>query len=160
MFNDAYAFTLTIDILFLVDLISNFTVALQDDDFNIIDDRKVICYQYLKGWFVIDLVAILPLDQILSSDVNQFVRIARVGKLWKLIKITRLLRLIKAFHYQEKLITKLKNTFNLGRGLEKFAFFILLFFLICHLMSCLWIFTADISTTDDAEINWITKNGF
>lgn len=58
----------------------------------------MICKNYLKGWFLIDLIAIFPMDYIIEqqeNDLNQFVRITRIGKLYKLIKITRLVRLVK-----------------------------------------------------------------
>ena len=70
--------------------------AIQDKQFIIHDDRGIIAKEYMKGWFIIDLVAIIPLDIILmTSDLNSFIRVARIGKLYKLVKITRLLRLLK-----------------------------------------------------------------
>jgi hypothetical protein len=36
-----------------------------------IDDRKVIALNYLKGWFIIDLVAILPFDLIMKAFTVQ-----------------------------------------------------------------------------------------
>ena len=60
---------------------------------------------YLKGWFFVDLVAVLPIDTIVDltqggevnhrGGVNQIVRLTRIGKIYRLIKITRLFRLLK-----------------------------------------------------------------
>ena len=52
-----------IDISFLLDIIFNFNTAYFDEDFKLIDDRKEIAKQYLKSWFIIDLLAIAPLPQ-------------------------------------------------------------------------------------------------
>lgn len=59
---------------------------------------------YLKGWFLIDVMAIMPLDVIIKStqgsvssqgQVNSLIRVTRIGKLYKLVKVTRLVRLLK-----------------------------------------------------------------
>lgn len=66
-----------------------------------VDDRKQIALNYLRGWFLIDFLAIFPFDQIIqgeasaSEDINGIVRIARLGRMYKLIKLTRLIRIIK-----------------------------------------------------------------
>ena len=84
------------DIIFLIDIIVNFNSAIETNDYQIIDDRKTITKIYVKGWFMIDIVAILPFDKFLSAgNVNGLVRVARIGKLYKLVKITRLVRLFK-----------------------------------------------------------------
>jgi len=61
-----------------------------------VDNRKEICCNYLKGWFSIDILAIMPFDIVFaSSKGNGIIRVARIGKLYKLVKITRLIRLLK-----------------------------------------------------------------
>lgn len=56
-----------IDFLFFIDIIVCFNSALQDDDFKTIDDRKVIALEYISGWFLLDLFAILPLSEIMMA---------------------------------------------------------------------------------------------
>lgn len=51
-----------IDFLFLIDIIVIFNSAYYNDDSEIIDDRKEIANSYLRGWFTIDLLAIIPFD--------------------------------------------------------------------------------------------------
>jgi len=51
-----------IDTLFLIDIIIIFNTAYYNDDSEIIDDRKLIASTYIKGWFTIDLLAIIPYD--------------------------------------------------------------------------------------------------
>lgn len=57
----------TIDILFGIDIVLNFLTAFQNELYEVVDDRKQIAIRYLKGWFIIDLLAIIPFDLILSS---------------------------------------------------------------------------------------------
>lgn len=54
-----------IDGLFLVDLIMCFFATYCDEDYQEIDDRKLIARNYLQGWFAIDFAAIFPFDVIL-----------------------------------------------------------------------------------------------
>jgi len=51
-----------IDVLFFIDIIFNFNTAFLDENFKLITSRKVIAKDYLKGWFIIDLTAIIPFD--------------------------------------------------------------------------------------------------
>lgn len=97
----------TIDVLFSVDIFIIFNTAFQNEIQEIEDDRCVIATTYLKGWFFIDLMAVIPFETLISFvmnaestdsdrvDYNKFIRISRMSKLYKLIKITRLLRLLK-----------------------------------------------------------------
>jgi len=86
-----------IDILFLIDIIIIMNSVYYDNDYNLVDDRKMIALTYLKGWFLIDIMAILPFDMIISASSKnvKMVRIARIGRFYKLIKLTRLLRVLK-----------------------------------------------------------------
>lgn len=48
------------DILFLIDIIVIFNTAYSDENFIMIEDRKLIAKNYLRGWFSIDIFAIIP----------------------------------------------------------------------------------------------------
>lgn len=54
-----------VDTLFLIDIVVIFFTAYYDEDVKIIDNRKKIARNYAKGWFIIDLLAIIPIDVIL-----------------------------------------------------------------------------------------------
>ena len=46
----------------------NFNSAYVEENTNdVIDDRKKIFDQYSKGWFLVDLISILPLELILLA---------------------------------------------------------------------------------------------
>jgi hypothetical protein len=50
---------------FFIDCIVNFFTTYTDDEKNVeIIDRKKICLNYLKSWFLIDLMSCLPFDLI------------------------------------------------------------------------------------------------
>jgi len=135
-----------IDVLFLSDVIVIFNTAFYTENFDMIDNRKEIAYNYLKGWFTIDILAILPFDYILALgnyDVKM-VRIVRVGRLYKLVKLTRLLRILKLVKDKNKLMKYLNDLLKVGLGFERLFFFILISIIIMHIVTCLWIIVAAI----------------
>ena len=87
-----------VDVLFLIDIFILFNTAIIDDDFQIIDDRYKINKEYLTGWFLIDVIAILPFELMLADDQAEgakLVRYARIGRITKLLKLMKLMRLVK-----------------------------------------------------------------
>ena len=101
----AIIFGKLVDLIFLVDVILMFMTAYYDDDFSIISDRKLIAINYLKTWFTIDILAIIPFEIFTNNNkgYNDIVRLARLSRMQKLIKMLRLVRIMKLF--------KMKNNF-------------------------------------------------
>ena len=60
-----------------------------------ITDRKEIAKRYLKGWFWIDLIVTLPLDQMMQMWYPKFKDIASMVKFVRIMKIVRMVRLVK-----------------------------------------------------------------
>ena len=132
--------TNTIDTLFMMDIIVIFNTAYYDEYLQIIDNRKLIVKQYLTGWFTIDLMAIIPFDMILNATkTNQLVRFARVGRLYKLVKLTRLLRILKVLKNKSKMMKMVAEMLKMSLGFERLFFFILMFFILVHIVTCLWV---------------------
>jgi hypothetical protein len=86
-----------VDICFTIDIPMAFNTAFFDDDYKIVDNRKTIACNYLKGWFLIDIGAVMPFELIFGSigTYNGLVKMAKIGRLYKLIKLTRMLRVLK-----------------------------------------------------------------
>lgn len=53
-----------VDFIFFIDMILIFNQAYYDEDFKMIQHRGIIAITYIKGWFFIDLMAILPISVI------------------------------------------------------------------------------------------------
>ena len=63
-------YTIT-DVFFLIDLILTFFTSVPDEKrVYEITDKEVIAKKYLKGWFWIDLISILPFDIVLPTGDN------------------------------------------------------------------------------------------
>jgi hypothetical protein len=55
-------------IVFGIDVLISFFSAYYDDDNILVTNNKYIAMQYLKGWFIIDVVSLIPFNNILPSS--------------------------------------------------------------------------------------------
>ena len=148
----------SIDALFLIDIFVIFNSAFYDDEFIIVEDRKQIARKYLGSWFIIDLVAIIPFDLLISQDENfqDIIRFAKIGKISKLIKMTRLLRILKIVKQRSQLLKYLNDVLKIGLGFERLIFFGIIFVLLCHVLTCLWVIASQFKdVTEEEEGSWI-----
>lgn len=74
--------------------------------------------------------------------MNEMMRIARLGRIYKLVKLTRLFRLVKILKNKSKFLRYAQDILQLGVGFERLFFFILMVFMIIHILTCLWVFFA------------------
>jgi hypothetical protein len=150
--------TFTIDLLFFLDICIIFNTSFYTIDMELIQDRRSIANNYLRGWFMIDALAIVPFDVILNSGqaslqnspekFNQLARVARIGRLYKLVKLTRLLRILKIVKDKNKFLKYLTEWLKIGLGFERLFFFIIIFLLGMHLSACFWLITASFMATE------------
>lgn len=86
-----------VDFVFLIDMFIIFNSAYYDEDFNLIDDRCKIATTYLKGWFFLDLVSIIPFDLFISqgNEAAHLVRFARIGRITRIVRLFKLARIMR-----------------------------------------------------------------
>ena len=145
----------TIDALFLFDIILIFNSAYYDEEFVIVEDRKMIARDYVTSWFPIDFLAIIPFDYLLVQDnYGEIVRFARIGRISRLVKMTRLLRILKIVKQRSQLLKYLNEILKIGLGFERLIFFILIFMIMCHILTCLWVMAAQFI---EDETSWLKE---
>jgi len=104
-----------IDSLFLIDVCLQFFMAFQTDDRMLgliwVKDNRAIASNYLRTWFIVDVIGMVPVDLILlhiqQSDDGQgvggarremkFVRLLRAMRLFKLLRVLRSNRLLRRY---------------------------------------------------------------
>lgn len=135
-------FDLITDSAFGIDVIIIFNTAFYDSEFNLIDNYPEIACTYIRGWLLLDLIAIIPFNYLIqeSSHLNHLARIFRIGKMYKLVKLLRLVRVIKIIKQSNKFFQFIKSIIKIGQGFERLLFFIFSSFLLIHIFACLWIF--------------------
>ena len=82
------------DSLFTIDIFLSFFSAYVDNEDNVIKNRKKIVINYLKTWFIIDLISVVPISYFIptnspTQNINQLSRIARIPKIYRLVKLTK-----------------------------------------------------------------------
>ena len=109
---DNPATTIIMDLLFIIDLVFNFNTAFNRENGELEWDLKAIRNNYIRGWFVIDLVACMPLDLLLSPESffsggtaveeSEGSDASRVKLMLRILKLPRLLRMGRIFKYLDR----------------------------------------------------------
>ncbi|TDG99292.1 hypothetical protein EPR50_G00209470 [Perca flavescens] len=71
-----------VDVIFLVDIVLNFHTTFVGPGGEVISDPKLIRMNYLKTWFVIDLLSCLPYDIINAFENVDEVRLGLIRVGW------------------------------------------------------------------------------
>jgi hypothetical protein len=96
-----------VDSVFLIDIIIIFNTAYFDEDYKLVQDRKLIAKGYLSSWFAFDFLAVVPFDLLLRGQVNDYsdlIRLSRIGRLYRLLKLTKLLKIGKALQNRVRIL--------------------------------------------------------
>ena len=132
-----------VDFIFAFDIMMCFVSAYEDENEELVHDRCIIAKGYLKSWFFIDLVSIIPLDTILqTSNFSSLARIARLPKLYRLIRMFKLIRLLKVIKERNTISKYLNEVLKLSVALERLVFFCFIFVVLVHITACLWVILA------------------
>lgn len=134
------------DVMFGIDIMVNFLTAYYNSKNELVVSYKKIASNYIWGWFIIDSLAFIPLNDIfldISTNANiagKFLRILRLPRLYRLIKI---MRFAKSEHTIKNtvMINNLLMNLHLNLGIAKLLKVLVNFFFLCHIISCFWFFT-------------------
>lgn len=145
--HDSKAWTVVynvIDVCFGIDIFLTFNTSYSDSvNMKEIYDRKKIALNYLKGWFLIDLISIVPFDKLANfNNVTAIAKFARIGRLYKIIRMTRLAKLLKLIKSKNTIVTQFSTKLRIDHGMERLVFlgFFLVFFF--HMSSCFFVLLA------------------
>lgn len=126
------------DFLFFLDIIVTFHSAIITDDHNVIDDKKLIAHEYLRGWFVTDVLSCIPYGDLGSMILSKKARTKiQVIKLIKLLRISKIVKeKQKIFKYME-LYMGIENT-----AFQRLSYFSMIFMITCHVVTTAWLIEA------------------
>ena len=139
--------------MFLIDILIIFNTGIYNEDYEMMVDRSQIAKAYLKSWFMIDIIAIIPFDLAIQTNATDMVRLSRLGRIYKVIKLLKLMRLIKLSKgKQTNLINNVQEFLRIDMAFKRIFMFSCYFLLTCHIVACCWIITG---TYDESEESWI-----
>uniref|UniRef100_A0A8D0AM17 Potassium voltage-gated channel subfamily H member 5 n=1 Tax=Sander lucioperca TaxID=283035 RepID=A0A8D0AM17_SANLU len=126
-----------VDVIFLVDIVLNFHTTFVGPGGEVISDPKLIRMNYLKTWFVIDLLSCLPYD-----IINAFENVDEgISSLFSSLKVVRLLRL-------GRVARKLDHYLEYGAAV--LVLLVCVFGLVAHWLACIWYSIGDYEVIDEA----------
>jgi hypothetical protein len=126
---------LMMDICFCLDVPVQARTAFFNKDGVYVKKPPAILRRYLRTWFVIDVLAALPLGRIVS-DI-QYPATLRANNLLRLFRFIGTFRLVKAAFALVKvrrLLQQLEGSLNLSPGTYRFAGVFTVFVVFCHCM--------------------------
>ncbi|XP_029966653.1 potassium voltage-gated channel subfamily H member 5-like [Salarias fasciatus] len=156
-----------VDVIFLIDIVLNFHTTFVGPAGEVISDAKLIRMNYLKTWFVIDLLSCLPYDIInafehVNDDVvthtsssshlrdsSSFHRnntrvedsvLPGLSSLFSSLKVIRLLRL-------GRVARKLDHYLEYGAAV--LVLLVCVFGLVAHWLACIWYSIGDYEVIDE-----------
>lgn len=132
-----------------------------------VSDPKVIRVNYLKSWFIIDLLSCLPYDVFNAFDhdedvraflrstlmkvYSQLVRSRRaqgIGSLFSALKVVRLLRL-------GRVVRKLDRYLEYGAAM--LILLLCFYMLVAHWLACIWYSIGRSDADNGFQISWLWK---
>ncbi|XP_013182489.1 PREDICTED: potassium voltage-gated channel subfamily H member 8-like isoform X6 [Papilio xuthus] len=132
-----------VEALFIIDIVLNFRTTFVSKKGEVVSDSKAIALNYIRSWFVVDLLAALPFDLLYASDVYSGTESTH-GNV-HLVKLTRLLRLARLLQkmdrysqYSALILTLLMLSFTL----------------VAHWLACIWFIIAEKEIEHHRNESW------
>ncbi|XP_016377688.1 potassium voltage-gated channel subfamily H member 1-like [Sinocyclocheilus rhinocerous] len=134
-----------VDVIFLVDIVLNFHTTFVGPAGEVISDPKLIRMNYMKTWFVIDLLSCLPYDVInafenVDENWNHRAVTQGISSLFSSLKVVRLLRL-------GRVARKLDHYIEYGAAV--LVLLVCVFGLAAHWLACIWYSIGDYEVIDE-----------
>ncbi|XP_043496426.1 potassium voltage-gated channel subfamily H member 8 isoform X1 [Polistes fuscatus] len=136
-----------VEALFIFDILLNFRTTYVSRKGEVVSNSKSIALNYMKTWFVVDLVAALPFDFLYASDVYSGEESGH-GNI-HLVKLTRLLRLAR-------LLQKIDRYSQYSAVI--LTMLMLFFILVAHWLACIWFVIAEkerLRNDKEWDLGWI-----
>merc|ERR1712151_1316502 len=98
-----------------------------------IRSRKLIGKRYLRGWFMLDLISIIPFEAVgavMQDAALQRLKVVRIIRLLRLLKLARVLRATRLVdRWEGKMLAAKNSTMALAR-------FVATLIILSHWMAC------------------------
>lgn len=139
-----YLLNLLVDITFFVDLLFNFNLMYADDGASVglyVTDRRRIARRYLRGFFVVDLLSVIPYHEMEMGGLKAL-KLLRLLRLFKLLRILRSGRILK----------RLEDSVVIDYNVLTLCKFVTGTLMIAHWLACMWQLLA---RTNGSKDDWV-----
>lgn len=118
-------------------MILNFLTTYVNRSGKVVYDRRLIAWNYLKGWFILDLSAAIPFELLHALNVTTGIRI-NLLKLARMLRLARLLQKIDRYSQYSAVVLALLMS---------------MFTLVAHWFACIW-YVIGRQETSQHPTNW------
>ncbi|XP_011308316.1 potassium voltage-gated channel protein eag isoform X7 [Fopius arisanus] len=133
-----------VDVIFFIDIVLNFHTTFVGAGGEVVSDPKVIRMNYLKSWFIIDLLSCLPYDVFNAFDHDE----DGIGSLFSALKVVRLLRL-------GRVVRKLDRYLEYGAAM--LILLLCFYMLVAHWLACVWYSIGRSDADGGVQYSWLWK---
>ncbi|KAK0158297.1 hypothetical protein PV328_009318 [Microctonus aethiopoides] len=133
-----------VDVIFFIDIVLNFHTTFVGAGGEVVSDPKVIRMNYLKSWFIIDLLSCLPYDVFNAFDHDE----DGIGSLFSALKVVRLLRL-------GRVVRKLDRYLEYGAAM--LILLLCFYMLVAHWLACIWYSIGRSDADGGVQYSWLWK---
>lgn len=148
-----------LNLLFFIDFLLNCLTAFYDSSNTLVTHLPTIIFQYLKGWFFIDLCGCIPLDLILKDNghnYNNLLRLLRLPRLYRLCKLSKIFKYLKSKQGQG--LSWVIEKLSIRESHMKLISFFLTVIVCTHVMTCLFYFAAKYN--DFSKDTWVYRYSY
>ncbi|KAG1661761.1 Potassium voltage-gated channel subfamily H member 7 [Nymphon striatum] len=117
---------LLVDVMFIIDILINFRTTYVNGNDEVVSHPGKVAVHYLRGWFLIDLVAAIPFDLLLvgsnetTDETTTLIGLLKTARLLRLVRVAR-----KIDRYSEY-------------GAAVLLLLVAAFALMAHWLACIW----------------------
>jgi hypothetical protein len=143
-----------VDIIFLLDLIANFATAYPDAEGKLHWGTMEIAVNYLRGWFLVDLLSTLPIDHIATAAAGDSGGNLRLFKMLRMVRLFRLFKLFKLLNFDE-FYDDHEDSIPVPRFILSIITLLAEIVFLAHLVACIWYYLA--SQVADDTPTWASN---
>ncbi|KAI2805179.1 Potassium voltage-gated channel sub H member 5 [Blomia tropicalis] len=136
-----------VDVIFFIDIVLNFHTTFVGPGGEVVSDPKIIRVNYLRSWFIIDLLSCLPYDIFNAFDHTED---QGIGSLFSALKVVRLLRL-------GRVVRKLDRYLEYGAAM--LILLLCFYMLVAHWFACIWYSIGRTDSENYLTYSWLWKLG-
>ena len=145
----AFVIDLFIYVLFVGDIFLNFKKYTLNGT-ELVTDPKQLRHNYLRGWFIVDVLSVLPADYIIlllrhNDDESNLAKTTRYLRFLRFGRLMRLIKLAKGSSMQDFLNLASEFGSNVGISPEqgqfvgRILFLVFVMLILSHMVGCLWL---------------------
>jgi len=127
-----------LDVFFLVDVVLNFRTTYTNSKNEVVRDGWRIASQYLRTWFLLDLLSSLPVDRLdVGVPPVQPIRLLKVGKVMRVFKMLRFRSLMRSRHTDRLEEVEFYLSSTSFKDVLRLSIMLSQLLLACHWSACL-----------------------